>query len=66
MNGYLNAPEEPDGKAYVSWRDGERWLMCPYCNKKQFPLTPITQIKHLWFKCKNSKCKKEFLIDVTE
>ena len=66
MDGYMNPPEESDGKAYVSWRDGERWLYCPYCDKKQFPLLPATQIKHLLFKCKNSKCKKEFMIDVTE
>lgn len=66
MDGYMNTPEESDGKAYVSWCDGERWLYCPYCGKKQFPLLPSTQIKHLLFKCKNSKCKNEFMIDVTE
>lgn len=64
MDGYLNTPEESDGRAYTEWRNGEKWVCCPYCDKKQFPITPITQIKHLWFKCK--KCKIEFLIDVAE
>lgn len=65
MNGYMNEPEEPNGKAYTEWKNGERWLCCPYCGKRQFALTPITEIKHLWLKCKNGKCKKEMYVDIS-
>lgn len=64
MDKYMNPPEEPDGKAYTEWRNGEKWVCCPYCQRKVFPVTPITKIEHLWFKCKSTKCNKEFLIDI--
>lgn len=56
--------DEPNGRASMRWYHGARWVCCPYCEKKQFPITPLTKIEHLWYQCK--KCKKDFLIDVTD
>ena len=50
--------------AKIGWHDGNRWVMCPICRKRQFMLTPMTKIEHLWYKCKNTKCNTEFLVNV--
>lgn len=51
-----------EDKAYTEWRNGEKWVCCPYCHRSVFRITPITKIEHLWFEC---KCGKEILIDVS-
>lgn len=39
------------------------WICCPYCGKNQFPIGNETKIENLIWKCKNSKCKKDFVIN---
>lgn len=43
---------------------GRRWVTCPYCNKRSFLLRPDTKISNLPFKCKNSRCKTIFVVNV--
>ena len=38
------------------------WIICPHCNKKQFPVANNTQISGLVWQCK--MCKKEFEIEI--
>lgn len=62
---YMNAPEPPDGQAYISYdKNNAPWVTCPYCAKRQFPLTKGAVIKGQVFKCKGSKCKREFLVNI--
>lgn len=63
---YMNKPEDSDGQAYLkkNYKTGENWVMCPYCGKKQFPLTPGAKITGQKWKCKGSNCKKEFEVNV--
>lgn len=56
---YMIPPEEPNGNAYEE--DG--WIKCCYCGKKQFPIDNRTIIRNLHYACKNSKCKREILIN---
>lgn len=67
MDKYMNPPEEPDtGVIYAEtvWYGGNKWVRCPICGKRQFMLTPITKIEHLWYKCRNTKCKVDMMINV--
>lgn len=40
------------------------WVSCPYCGKRQFPISSFTHIFDLSWKCKGSNCKKEFKINI--
>lgn len=42
--------------------DDVRWVICPYCKKKQFPVEENTRIKNLYWTCKGTNCKKGFKI----
>lgn len=66
MDKYMNQPEKPDEVIFAEtvWHDGARWVRCPVCGKRQFSLTPITKIEHLWYKCKNSKCKTDMMVNI--
>lgn len=57
----MNRPTIPYATTSI---DGKRWLFCPYCGKKQFMLNDNTEIKDMPWKCKGSKCKKEFVINI--
>ena len=59
MHGYMNEPQECDGRAYIK----EMWVMCPYCGRRQFKIDRDTKIKNLAFKCKNTKCKHDMIIN---
>lgn len=63
---YMNKPIPPDGQAYIQrdYKTGQDWVRCPYCAKKQFSLTPGAKIQGQKFKCKGSKCKREFEVNV--
>lgn len=63
---YMNKPIPPDGQAYIQrdYKTGQDWVRCPYCAKKQFPITPGAKIQGQKFKCKGSNCKKEFEVHV--
>lgn len=64
---YMNPPEPPDGRAYISYdKNNVTWVRCPWCGKRQFPLTQGAVIKGQIFKCKGSNCKREFLVNVEE
>lgn len=66
MKDFMNPPIEPDGLAYVqrNFKDDKDYVHCPYCGKKQFPVQKNTRIENLLYQCKNSKCKREFKIDL--
>ena len=52
-------------EAFIALDDnGNPWVACPYCQKRVFPVTKSTKIENLSFKCKNSYCRKTFLINV--
>ena len=57
----MNLPEDGfDGRADVK----AGWVVCPYCQKKQFKVNPDTKIEKMPYKCKNSKCRKEIIVNV--
>lgn len=66
MKDFMNPPVESDGRAYIhrNFKDGRDYTHCPYCGKKQFPVQEDTRIENLLYQCKNSKCKREFKIDI--
>ena len=60
----MNPPVEPDGQAYVDKdKQGRLWVACPWCATRNFLIRPTTQIKDLPYKCKGSKCKREFEVN---
>lgn len=54
------------GQAYIQrdYKTGADWVYCPYCSKKNFPLTPGAHIAGQKFKCKGSGCKQIFEVNV--
>lgn len=57
----MNPPEDGfDGQADI--KDG--WIICPYCQKKQFKVNSDTRIEKMSYKCKNSRCRKEFIVNL--
>ena len=63
---YMNAPLPHNGQAYIQrdYKTGVSWICCPYCGKRQFPLTPGARITGQKFECKRSNCKREFEVNV--
>ena len=63
---YMNAPLPHNNQGYVQrdYKTGILWICCPYCGKKNFPLTPGAHITGQKFKCKGSNCKMEFKVNV--
>ena len=63
---YMNAPLPHNNQGYVQrdYKTGIDWIMCPFCGKRQFPLTPGAHITGQKFKCKGSNCKMEFEVNV--
>lgn len=61
----MNPPEDGfDVQADIkTFPDGGGWVVCPWCGKKVFMISEETQIYKLQYKCKNSKCKKNFIIN---
>lgn len=64
----MNPPEDGfDGIAAVKiFPDSNRWAVCPWCGKKAVKILPETRILKMPYKCKNSKCRKEFIVHVWE
>ena len=57
----MNLPEEGfDGQADII----AGWVICPYCLKKQFKVNSDTRIERMPYKCKNSKCRRELIVNV--
>lgn len=62
---YMNPPELPDGQAYISYdKNNSPWVTCPWCGKRQFPLSKGAVIKGQVFKCKGSNCKQKFMVNL--
>lgn len=66
LSNVMNPPEQPDGQAYLQkdYKTGNQWIICPYCGKRQFPLTKGAHITGQKFKCKGSNCKMEYEVNV--
>jgi len=62
----MNPPKDGfDGVADIKiFPDGSRWAVCPYCQKKALKILPETKIHMMPYKCRNSKCKMEFIVNV--
>ena len=60
----MNPPVEPDGQAYTE-RDnqGRLWVCCGWCGNRNFLIRPTTRIENMPWKCKGSKCKREFEVN---
>lgn len=62
----MNPPEPHNGQAYLQkdYKTGQTWVICPYCGKRQFPLTEGAHISKQKFKCKGSNCHEIFEVNV--
>ena len=63
---YMNEPLAHNGQAYIQrdYKTGIDWVMCPFCAKRQFPLTPGAHITGQKFKCKGSNCHEFFEVNI--
>lgn len=63
---YMNPPEPHNGQAYIQhdYKTDKEWICCPYCGKRQFPLSDGAKIENQVFLCKGSNCKKEYVVNV--
>lgn len=62
----INPPEHNlDSVADIKiFPDLSQWVVCPFCGKKAIKILPDTKIHKMPYKCKGSKCQKEFLVNV--
>lgn len=52
-------------ESYITYdKDSIPWASCPFCGKRQFPISKEAIIKNQVFKCKGSNCKREFMVNV--
>ena len=63
---YINAPLPHNNQGYVQmdYKTGILWVSCPHCGKRNFSITEETRIHKLPWKCKASKCRKDFEVNV--
>ena len=63
---YMNEPIPHSGQAYIQrdYKTGKDYVTCPFCGKKNFPLTPGAHITGQKFKCKGSNCHEIFEVNV--
>lgn len=61
----MNLPEDGfDGQAEIRIdSNGINWVYCPWCNKKHFPINEGARIQGLHYQCRNSNCKKIFIVN---
>lgn len=66
FEGCMNAPLTHNNQGYVQrdYKTGIIWVHCCHCGKKQFSINDETRIHKLPWKCKASKCRKEFEVNV--
>ena len=62
----MNLPQDGfDGQADIKVDGtGKKWVYCPWCHKKHFPVNDGAKIHGLQYQCRNSKCKKMFIVNV--
>ena len=63
---FMNPPDTSGYTAKIEQKGLFEWVTCPFCGKHQFPITTGAIIKGQHFICKNSKCKKTYLVDNTD
>ena len=63
---YMNEPLPHNEQAYIQrdYKTGTDYICCPFCGKKNFPLTPGAKIQGQKFKCKGSNCREIFEVNV--
>lgn len=61
----MNPPEDGfDGQTeFKIDSTGRKWVYCPWCHKKHFPVNDGAKIQNLNYQCRNSNCKKYFQIN---
>lgn len=61
----MNLPGDGfDGQAdIITNAQGEKWVYCPFCHKKHFPINEGASIRDWHFQCRNSNCKEIFIIN---
>ena len=51
-------------EAIVKHIDGKKWVCCPRCGRKAFPVGEETEIRNFTYQCKDSRCKLLYKITV--
>ena len=59
----INNPDPSGYQAEIIEIGLQKWVQCPFCKKKQFPITAGAVIIGQMFICRGSKCKKEFEVN---
>lgn len=64
----MNPPEDGfDGQADIRTNpQGQKWVYCPWCHKKHFPINDKAKIQGLRYQCRNSNCRQIFIISIVE
>lgn len=62
----MNPPKDGfDGQADIKVDGtGTKWVYCPWCHKKHFPINNGAVVQGLEYQCRNSNCKKLFIVKV--
>lgn len=65
---HMNSTLPHHGQAYIQkdYKNGELYVMCPYCGKKNLMIKDNTSISNIEMKCKGSNCKKIFLVNIKD
>lgn len=64
MSEVMNPPFPGDYQASIIDYGVQKWVACPFCGKRQFPLTPGAIILGQMFRCKASTCKQEYEVNI--
>ena len=61
----MNPPIPNDGQAYSEkdFKTGRIYICCPHCGNRNFYVGEETVIQALPWRCKGSKCKKDFEVN---
>ena len=60
---YMNPPNGMRYQAEIQSEGIYDWVVCPYCGKRAFMITPGAVIRGQLFKCRGSNCKREFEVN---
>lgn len=64
MEDFMNKPDTSGYQAVIKSDGVYKWVTCPFCGKRQFPVTPGAVIQGQLFKCKGSSCKRTFEVNI--
>lgn len=62
----MNKPNPNEYQAKYGNYGRTDWVLCPYCGKRQFPLTVGAIIKGQFFQCKASTCKRVYEVNTDQ